>query len=124
MRMFIPEIGTVFTLAEDWTFQIVNEHRNAGLAKLLGREAEGDYYFPFGSEERERTEHVHGWEARRRLPKDPGNYTWPAGTSLEVDRIYIRKGNEDFSSVTFKTHVRGKVVRFFARLNDVNNITF
>jgi len=44
-----------------------------------------------------------------------------AGTILEVDRIYIRKGAEDFSSVTFK--IRGnKVLRFWAKLQDVNNI--
>ena len=38
---------------------------------------------------------------------------------LEVDRIYIRKGAKDFSSITFK--VRGKKVeRFWVSLNEVN----
>ena len=124
MQMFIPEIGTVLILAEDWTFHIINEQRNGGLAKLLGGAKEIDYYFPFGSVENSEVEHAHGWNARRRVPKDAGNYTWPAGTTLEVDRIYVRNGNEDYSSVTFKTHVKGKVVRFFAHLDDVNKIVF
>jgi hypothetical protein len=124
VRVMIPEIGTVLILAEDWTFTIINEQRNGGLAKMLGREKEGDYYFPFGSRDRNEAEYTHQWYGRQRVPNDPGNYTWPVGTSLEVDRIYVRKGNEEFSSVTFKTRVKGKVVRFFAKLDDVNNIVF
>lgn len=36
----------------------------------------------------------------------------PKGTILEVDRIYIRKGARDFSSVTFKWQKDKKVIRF------------
>lgn len=117
MRVFVPELGTVLTLAEDWTFKIINEARNAGLAKLQGV-MEGDYYFPFGTAEKS----PYDGRQWRREPKDPGSYTFPAGTSLEVDRIYVRKGNEEYSSLTFKTRVNGKVLRFFAKLDDVNRI--
>ena len=86
MKLFIPEIGTVFTLAEDWTFKVINESRNKGLAKLMGV-AGDDHYFPFGTKENDE------WGGSRyygrRIPKDPGTYTFSAGTSLEVDRIYI-----------------------------------
>jgi hypothetical protein len=123
MQMYIPEIGTVITLAEDWTFKIVNEKRNASLAALLGKKTD-NYYFPFGTEDNNEWGANGGFYGQRRIAVDAGSYTWPAGTSLEVDRIYIRKGNEDYSSVTFKTAVKGKVVRFFAPLNDVNRIIF
>lgn len=122
MKLFIPEIGTVITLAEDWTFTIINESRNRGLAVLMGIK-DADYYLPFGSKESDEIE-SYRYYGQRRVPIDPGTYTIKAGTNLEVDRIYIRKGNEEFSSVTFKMRVKSKVVRFFARLEDVNKIEF
>lgn len=119
MRVFIPELGTVLTLAEDWTFKLINEQRNASLAKVTGTE-NPDYYFPWGTKENPIDEG--SWNSRRRIPIDPGSYTFPAGTSLEVDRIYVRKGNEEFSSVTFKTRVKGRQIRFFAKLDDINRM--
>lgn len=117
--MFIPEIGTIITLAENWTFKIINEHRNQGLAKLLHSPDANDYYRPWGTEA---SNDIGAGYNFQRVPKEAGNHTLPTGTSLEVDRIYIRKGNEEFSSVTFKMHVGAKVVRFFAKLDDVNRI--
>lgn len=124
MKIFIPELGTILTLAEDWTFKVVNENRNTSLAKLQG--VKGDYYYPWGTREvpaddllDDRYNYSPG---PRRRPVDPGNYTIAAGTSLEVDRIYIRKGAADFSSVTFKGRVGGKLIRFFAKLDDVNRM--
>lgn len=126
MQFYIPELGTPIILAEDWTFRVINEKRNSGLAKLMDRDKEGDWYFPFGSKEASQDWHeAEGrFTSRRRVPIEPGDYTWPAGTTLVVDRIYIRKGNEEFSSVTFITRVKGKQVRFFAHLDDVNRIVF
>lgn len=63
---------------------------------------------------------------------------FPAGTLLKVDRIYIRKGAKDYSSVTFHAKnieiVNGEFViskkkkpksfRFWAKLHDCNNINF
>lgn len=63
----------------------------------------------------------------------------PAGQKLKIDRIYIRKGSSDFSSVTFYAKdipavmVRSqyypnkttkKPIRFWAKLRDVNQIEF
>lgn len=70
-----------------------------------------------------------GWGMQCELPKD---------TVLSIDRIYIRKGASDFSSVTFflkstshplfdrsgKKKAGGKPLRFWARLEDVNSIEF
>ena len=68
------------------------------------------------------------------------NVTLPAGTELKVDRIYIRKGASDYSSITFYVTNLGKVfvnpvhnpknkknkssLRFWAKLSDCNNIVF
>lgn len=63
--------------------------------------------------------------------------TFPVGTVLNIDRIYIRKGISDYSSVTFNVvdssdrrlqtvkqgGIKGKR-RFWAKLKDVNNIEF
>lgn len=63
----------------------------------------------------------------------------PAGTILKVDRIYIRKGLKDFSSITFfaeglgevevargygwsKRKIKQKSLRFWVKLNDCNKI--
>jgi hypothetical protein len=62
--------------------------------------------------------------------------TLPAGTILKVDRVYIRKNNSDYSSVTFISPNLGEVninlrggktkkltkIRFWARLSDINTI--
>lgn len=71
--------------------------------------------------------------------------TIPEHTELKIDRIYIRKGNKDFSSVTFisqnslnvlfkpkkkltkqekQRHPNFGPLRFFAKLQDVNKIEF
>jgi len=63
-------------------------------------------------------------------------FTIPKGTVLTVDRIYIRSGNHEFSSVSFRINkAKGKAkqqddnpfhvgIRFWAKLDDVNNIEF
>ena len=68
--------------------------------------------------------------------------TIPKGTLLQVDRIYIRKGASDYSSITFFAKnigeviipasrwsrstkpVKKKALRFWAKLSDCNNIEF
>lgn len=68
--------------------------------------------------------------------------TLPKGTHLKVDRIYVRKGSSDFSSITFfaknlgevmvrtgwswhnKKMKKKKSLRFWAKLVDCNTINF
>jgi hypothetical protein len=64
--------------------------------------------------------------------------TLNAGVVLKVDRVYIRKGLSDFSSITFYAKNLGKVkfasnifsnskiksIRFWAKLSDCNTIKF
>lgn len=47
-------------------------------------------------------------------------YTIPAGSILTVDRIYIRKGQGSFNSLSFRYNKK----RFWVNLSDVNNIEF
>ena len=56
-----------------------------------------------------------------------------AGTVLKVDRIYIRKGSAEYSSITFfvsespmpeLSSKKGPKRRFWVKLQDANNIEF
>jgi hypothetical protein len=75
------------------------------------------------------------------IKKIGGTYSWssekknylvtiPKDTILTVDRVYIRKGVSDFSSLTFripKDKNKKNIyagVRFWAKLSDVNKIEF
>lgn len=84
------------------------------------------------------------WHAKaKELGKPTLTVILPAGTLLSIDRIYIRKGASDFSSITFYAKELGEVVipgsrwswgnqkptkrkaqRFWAKLADCNQIQF
>lgn len=115
MRLFIPKLGTNLTLTADWTFPLHHERRNAALFKAFD--------LPMWT-----------WSFGQEKPPAPVQVTIPAGTVLTVDRIYIRSGAADFSSLTFRATFPGKKtaksffgrtgVRFWAKLADVNRIEF
>lgn len=69
-------------------------------------------------------QHLDEWITEDNIPP----IKFPKDTYLKVDRIYIRKGKgmSDFSSVSFWAQFPGikKKFRFFAKLNDVNNIKY
>jgi hypothetical protein len=72
MRLFVPDIGTLIQLKENYTFTLYGEGRNRKLYDALGI----------------------------RYP----NVTvveLPKGLILKIDRVYIRKGQSSFSSITF-----------------------
>lgn len=80
------------------------------------------------------------WDSRAKaIATDDLIITLPVGTVLAVDRIYIRKGSSDYSSITFyakglgeseiKNRWSGRVTkwkaqRFWAKLSDCNKIEF
>ena len=128
----------MIVLTSDWIFKVYNDSRNHTLAKyVMGVESINSRY-PLGAEEGKpihcsSSVIVDGRPTGSYIPKIYKTYLptkvghrhrWKAGTALTVDRIYIRKGAKDYSSVTFKTKVNGRVIRFFARLSDVNKIEF
>ena len=119
MRLFIPTIGTQIILDQDWTFHLHDEYRNEAVRTQLG--------LPMG----QRWQRYAGEEA------PPDEVTLPRGTLLQVDRIYIRKGVSGFDSMTFLIRdcpdarlrsrkkggqAHGKVLRFWAKLDDVNRV--
>jgi len=106
MRMFIPTVGTEFKLSEDWVFDLFHEYRNEKLMehfKLLERSESG--YSVYNS--RESTE-----------------VTLPKGTIIKIDRIYVKKGNGAYDSVTVYAQIAGekRKRRFWVKLNDFNQI--
>jgi len=132
MKLYIPEIGDSLKLTTDWTFDLYNEDRNSSLMEKVGDVRKVTW----------------GGADYGSIP-----CTIPAGAVLKVDRIYIRKGNKEYSSITF--HWKGEAlpakmepdsdwdpvsrhnipngkffkipripIRFWAKLADVNNIEF
>lgn len=107
---FLPEIGTKLRLSEDWEFDLYPERRN-------------DKFFPqIGL-------NISVWGPRR----EPYRVKVLRDSMLTVDRIYIRKGAKDYSSVTFYIRKGAKVeyngglyimkgARFWAKLHDVNTL--
>jgi hypothetical protein len=77
MIFFTPDIGTLLRLEEDWVFTLYNEYRNKNLFLKLKE---------FGKiKEIDKNQIVD-------LPK---------GLVIKVDRIYIKKGLSQYSSITF-----------------------
>jgi len=147
--MYIPEIGDAVTLAEDWTFPLQFESRNAALWEALGKPTPNrnqDYeYYMYRDERKPSIDRTAKWAAVGVrvdvVPDTAAGYygycrdqhvlrtdaTLPKGSILTVDRIYIRKGIKEYSSVTF--YVRnaglpktGKQHRFWVKLADVNTM--
>ncbi len=111
---FVPEIGTKLILQEDWEFALYQEHRNSKLFDQIG------YINHNGM----------SWYGRN---LGSIQITLLRSSILTVDRIYVRKGVKDYSSLTF--HLRKgsqamyngglydmKGARFWAKLADVNRI--
>jgi hypothetical protein len=84
-RLTIPTIGTVLTLQRGWTFLLFHESRNHDFAKKLGIE--------YGK-----------WSYGRDM--NASEVSLPSGTELIVDRVYIRKGNGEYDSITFRLRRR------------------
>tara|TARA_B100000745_G_scaffold300572_1_gene255428 strand:- start:5709 stop:6068 length:360 start_codon:yes stop_codon:yes gene_type:complete len=111
MRLYIPEIGDVMQLDQEWTFTLQGEYRNERFGKKMGVSiTEWKYHGDF----------------------ETADVTLPAGSLLKVDRIYIRKGADRFSSITFYAYPaseahrqkRKSLGRFWVKLQDVNQINF
>lgn len=114
-KLYIPEIGDEIKLIKDWVFNLYEEHRNFG----LWEQVTGKKYNPIYNEKMKSVSCT--------LPKD---------TILAIDRIYIRKGASDFSSLSFriishpvwtnekKVFGSKQIFRFWAELADCNTIEF
>lgn len=119
-RVFIPGIGTVLRLEEDWTFKLHEERRCNALLNVIGAETVG-------------------WYSRTDRPA-VHEVTLKKGALLKVSRVYIRRGTSgsgrersEFSSLTFG--IQGKSVlvyngkeypmrggSFWSKLSDINKM--
>lgn len=131
MKLFIPEIGDELTLVQDWHFETICEHRNDSLFEASEVPPEQRWE---KLSDRSRWNHYRdGYDHYRPLR---ANFVLPKDTVLKVDRVYIRKGNEDFSSITFiivngpdkrvvskkNKGLAPKAVRFWVKLQETRNI--
>lgn len=135
MKLFIPELKTQLTLSKNTKVRIKLERRNEQFLcdifpefKKLKRKRDAlsdnhwDTYYNLTSTEKERVKAERGLlnqEMREKFAES--TITLKKGTVLEVDRIYIRAGNEDYSSITFIIRDKG-VSRFWLPLDDVNKL--
>ena len=78
MIFFTPDIGTLLKLEEDWTFTLFLERRNIDLFEKL-----------------EQLNLQSGTRKNKVIDL-------PKGLVPKVDRIYIRKGLSQYSSISFK----------------------
>jgi hypothetical protein len=119
VKLFIPACGDRLKLTTEWSFAVFLESRNIKFAEvrnLLNDSEKGQWSV---------------WEGERysgRLAVRP--FTLPAGSVLEVDRVYIRATSKDgahqgvdnnYDSITFKI-VGEKHSRFWVKLADANSI--
>ena len=165
-KLYIPEIGDELILAEPWSFKLYAERRNETLLKHFGyicqfinisrRNLLGGYYaipeemladrpvyrenYPGDYFEDINAFHTMVLDKLNDQHPEYIDVTLEAGTKLKIDRIYIRKGNKDFSSISFTTKDLGavtiqsdytwrsdrhvKALRFWAKLSECNNINF
>lgn len=132
MQLYIPDNGEELTLAKDWTFNLYGEGRNEDFWCLLENKKSRKYSYRFEEENAiyEYQDHcVYNNEVHKikvRIGFAYKEVTLPKGTILKVDRHYIRNGNKEFSSLTFrikscpiKTYEKQ---RFWAKLLDVNQM--
>ncbi len=117
-QLFIPPLGTVLELAEDWEFDLWGEYRNAKMLMQMGLLPPTSSRWSSGYD---------------KFRQSPARVTLMAGTHLRIERIYIRQGSSGFDSITFTVvntpdkrflSKRGTVskVRFWAKLADANRI--
>lgn len=153
MRLYVPEIGDKFELTTDWTFTLFNEGRNRSLWELYDCENNPDVLMQnaeYSKVNNERQQlitkynnmniyRLSGWsqvdlDQYTRFNDITRKLIWctitlPKNSVLSVDRVYIRKGTSEWSSISFylKYHPSlqcGPRSRFWAKLQDCNNINF
>lgn len=147
-KLFIPNLGTLMILAEDWTFKLYFERRNDTMLQSFGAK-KGRWWSRWNINEltpddfedgkmppieydkamsEEELGHAYkSFQATNSRDEPFIRVTLPKGTQLKVDRIYVRRGGESFSSVTFRTtkicpEKRFVSKRFWAKLRDANEI--
>lgn len=102
-RLFIPQIGNELKLTSNWDCKVFGDRLNATVFKALNIEPSAY--------------------------KDKNvDITFPKGTVLKVDRLYVRAPASSYDSITFRISscpMKGlNKARFFVKLMDANKIEF
>jgi len=84
MNLFIPDIGTLLKLEDDWTFTLYLERRNMTLFNKVE-----------GATVNMAFQQIRPGTIQNKI------IDLPKGLIIKVDRIYIRKGLSQYSSITF-----------------------
>ena len=153
MKLYIPEIGDNIKLIKKWNFNLYDEFRNMDFAISLGL-AE-IIVVPFYITSGTNGQIIDQTPSTRKEKRFIDNRNWimipkfveqavtnpflsshgychyyqlislAKNTILKIDRIYIRKNNREYSSVSFiiQNGCHNKK-RFWAKLEDVNLIEF
>jgi len=122
VKFFVPAVGYQIVLAADWNFSLYLEDRNDTCLKLLAPKV----YEDVKSNWHNRSKSGKGWP----LDYKHESVMLPKGTKLEIDRVYVRtankakEGSDNYDSITFKVVGEKSKVRFWAKLEDVNNIEY
>lgn len=151
MKINIPSVGDRLELTKPWTFDVWSERRNEALGKALGLKLNTgnsshkvQQWVGQASEPYEKKYSYDCTEMYEFIGYDvivSGQCTLAKGTVLTVDRIYIRKGAEDYDSISFLINnskdARFKVnkkdekrafnkgrIRFWVKLDDANSICY
>lgn len=128
MNLYIPTVGDTIVLTADWHFDLYNEDRNKTMMEFIN----------------DNRKMASRWGNRVDMYAIPAMV--PAGETLKIDRIYIRKGQRKFDSITFlwagnsipaktvtETNWQGtpfacrvpkKPIRFWVKLPCANKIEF
>ena len=133
MKLFIPEIGSKLKLKWNWAFELYLESRNDALLEATGENV-------WSHDWRRTACQPKGWSKDSEYGDYHKTFVLPRGSELSLDRIYIRKGNSGFSSLSFhlkrasvnpdysaftkRIHNGKGKCRFWAKLADVNTIDF
>jgi len=114
-KMNIPTVGSKIELIEPWTFSVYGEYRNKTLGEYLNimvsKQNSYKTWVEFPDPVCPPGTHM------RDMEKYPiCKHTFPPGTKLIIDRIFIRKNMPEFDSLTFiipkHTIGRTKNIRF------------
>lgn len=126
MILCIPTIGDKVRVrdGQEWTFHLIAEQRNYRAIDYFhpGQRDDGYYHcfdLPPG---------VSYYDYFSKHGQQPERKKWlitiSEGTVLTIDRIYLRKGKDEFNSITFILNKppgkKGPMVRFWVRLDEVN----
>lgn len=127
MILCIPTIGQKVRVldGQTWNFHLIAEHRNrAAIQHFHPSEGEETTYY----DDFDLPPGVNYYDYFRKHNRAPDRKKWltsvPAGSVLTIDRIYLRKGKDEFDSITFILNkpkgVKGPMIRFWVRLDEVN----